>query len=235
VISFAPRYSISNNSFPELKGASSEAYSVSGAFKGIVYKDKEASETKLKSTFPENVILHLAMHSSTDTLDSKYSYLVFDSSGDSINDGRLYSYEISMSKIKSTLIVLSSCNTGVGSLYHGEGIMSIARSFFLAGATSLVNTLWDVNDEASSSIVSDFYLNISRGMDRDKAMQLAKLNYLKNSPPTYSNPYFWAAYQVIGDKSTIKHSKNTYIWIISLTSLLIGLFLAMKYFLRKPF
>ena len=128
------------------------------------------------------------------------------------------------------MVVLSACNTGTGTLYHGEGIMSLGRSFFLAGASSVVNTLWDVNDEASSFIMAEFYWNLSKGMTKDEAMRLAKLKYLENSTPTYSNPYFWASYQVLGNKLPIQGNPYRNLWYVAIIAASAAIFLVyMRY------
>jgi CHAT domain-containing protein len=143
------------------------------------------------------------MHSISDTVNSKYSYLLFDSGSDTLTDGKLYNYEISISRIRSPMVVLSACNSGTGILYHGEGLMSLARGFTLAGASSVIRTAWEVNDETSAKIISRFYYHLSKGRHKDEAMRLAKLDYLKDSPPAYTSPYFWAAYEVMGNNAPV--------------------------------
>ncbi|MCX6261187.1 MAG: CHAT domain-containing protein, partial [Bacteroidia bacterium] len=121
-----------------------------------------------------------------------------------LEDGRLYNYEISLSRLKSPMVVLSACNSGTGTLYHGEGLMSLARGFILAGASSVIMTAWKVNDEISADIISGFYHSLASGKRKNVAMRSAKLKYLKGSSPAYSNPYYWAAYEVLGNPSPIK-------------------------------
>lgn len=230
--SFIPDYttaSFASNSLANLLGAKTETRGANNFFVGTEYSGGKATESAFKSTLTQNSILHLAMHSATDTLDSKFSYLIFDNNKDSVDDGRLYNYEISMNRVESPMVVLSACNTGTGTLYHGEGIMSLGRSFFLAGASSVVNTLWDVNDEASSFIMAEFYWNLSMGMTKDEAMRLAKLKYLENSTPTYSNPYFWASYQVLGDKLPIHGTPYRKLWYIAIAVIAAGIFLLYRY------
>lgn len=234
--SFIPDYtkgSLATNSLANLLGAKAEAQRVNSFFVGVEYSEGNATESVFKSTLTQNSVLHLAMHSTTDTLDSKYSFLVFDSGADTLNDNRLYNYEISMNRVESPMVVLSACNTGTGTLYHGEGIMSLGRSFFLAGASSVVNTLWDVNDEASSYIMAEFYWNLSKGITKDQAMRLAKLKYLENSTPTYSNPYFWASYQVLGDKLPIKGNPYWSLWYLGIFAASAAIFLTYRYYGKK--
>ena len=109
----------------------------------------------------EPAIFHLAMHTVSDSTNSRYSYMLFDTHNDTLEDGRLYNYEISLSRLKSPMVVLSACNSGTGTLYHGEGLMSLARGFILAGASSVIMTSWAVNDEISADIISGFYHSLA--------------------------------------------------------------------------
>ena len=212
VYAFAPDYN--DNSFKEegnygyLISTTKEIESVYKRFRGTKYSGNKASESNFKMVMQHPAIFHLAMHSQQDTTNSNYSFLIFSRAEDTINDGKMYNYEIGLSRINSPMVVLSACNTGLGTLHHGEGVMSLARGFILAGASSVIKTLWDVNDDISSGIITDFYHYLSLGKAKDEALRMAKLEYLKNSPPTYSNPYYWAAYQVMGDISPVSKSRK---------------------------
>ena len=112
------------------------------------------------------------------------------------------------------MVVLSACNSGTGTLYFGEGLMSLARGFTLAGASSVIKTAWEINDQASADIMTRFYFHLSKGREKNEAMRLAKLEYLKNSPPAFKNPYYWAAYEVLGDNTPITRNSGVYYDII---------------------
>jgi CHAT domain-containing protein len=114
------------------------------------------------------------------------------------------------------MVVLSACNSGTGTLYHGEGEMSLARSFILAGASSVVKTSWEVNDAVGNAIISRFYYFLARGYSKDKAMSLAKIEYIMKNTPQFSNPYYWAAYEVLGDNEAVTRRKSTSLIIIIL-------------------
>jgi tetratricopeptide (TPR) repeat protein len=209
VLSFAPDYGLTsdNGLVPDsLLGAVNELKSVYRWFRGRSFTGESATETNFRQTMQEPAIFHLAMHSVSDSTNSRYSYLLFDTRNDTLEDGRLYNYEISLSRLKSPMVVLSACNSGTGTLYHGEGQMSLARGFILAGASSVIMTSWKVNDEISADIISGFYHSLSSGKRKDVAMRLAKLKYLKGSSPAYSNPYYWAAYEVLGNMAPIKRN-----------------------------
>jgi len=231
---FLPDYSTGNFSTnkPELKGAGDEIDAIFRLFSGKRFTGNEASESNFREAMQHAAIFHLAMHSLADSSNSRYSYLMFDPRKDSINDGKLYNYEISISRITSPMVVLSACNSGSGTLYHGEGLMSLARGFILAGASSVIKTSWEVNDAASAAIIMRFYFHLSRGESKDMAMRYAKLDYLKSNPPIYSSPYYWAAYEVLGDNSQIVRNNHTGLIVITLIIIVLTGFLVI-YFRRR--
>lgn len=233
VVSFLPNYSDVNakGRYANLIGANNEILEISKSFKTERISANEATESRFMSKINESAILHLAMHSSIDKNNSRYSYLAFDSISDKHNDGRLYNYEIGNTRIKSPMVVLSACNTGDGNLIEGEGIMSLARGFFLAGVPSIICTYWDVNDDASEKIMAGFYYHLSKGDEKSEALRKSKLEYLSVTPPAYSKPSYWAAYEVLGDNSPIK-SGLTYCLYFLLGLVTTGL-VAVGYYFRR--
>jgi CHAT domain-containing protein/Tfp pilus assembly protein PilF len=228
VYAFVPDYinsGISANGPVNLKGAGDEIEAIFSLFKGEKFTGDKATESNFREAIKHSAIFHLAMHSLSDSSNSRYSYMMFDKRNDTINDGKLYNYEISLSRINSPMVVLSACNSGTGTLFHGEGLMSLARGFFLAGASSVIRTSWEVNDEASAGIITRFYFHLSKGKSKDVAMRLAKLEYLKTNPPLYANPYYWAAYEVMGDNLPITQRRinRDPIFIILILILVAGL------------
>jgi len=130
-------------------------------------------------------------------------------------------------------VVLSACNTGNGKLYSGEGLMSLARNFVLAGVPSVVETLWPVEDFASSKIMGSFYNYLSQGKPKNEALRQAKLDYINATSPSYVNPRFWAAYTLIGDVSPVKIIWWKEPWIIiSILLMVLTLALLLLYRLR---
>jgi CHAT domain-containing protein len=198
-----------------LQGTAKEISSISSWFHCKEFPDEYATESNFKSLMKNSAVFHLAMHSYQVNDNSKNSYLLFETRNDTLEDGKLFNYEIELNRMNSPLVVLSACNTGTGTLYHGEGIMSLGRGFILAGAKSILKTLWDVNDDASSIIMTNFYKYLSRGREKDEALRLAKLAYLKASSSTYANPYYWAGYEIFGDKGTIVRNNKIKLYFIS--------------------
>ena len=140
---------------------------------------------------------------------------------------RIYNYEIGQMRINSPMVVLSACNTGTGKLYGGEGLMSLARSFILAGAPAVIETLWPVEDLAGSKIMADFYKNLSDGVAKNTALRLAKLYYINHTSPSFVNPRFWAAYTLKGDVSAIRKIWWKEPWILLLLATSISILAAL--------
>jgi tetratricopeptide (TPR) repeat protein len=225
VLAFSPYYGSYKDAVPDmesLRGAENESESIFKWFAGRKFTGTQATETNFMQALHNPAIFHLAMHSVSDTVNSKYSYLQFDSKNDTAEDGRLYNYEISLAKIVSPMVVLSACNSGTGTLNHGEGLMSLARGFILAGASSVIKTSWEVNDEVSATIISSFYQYLSKGYQKNSAMRMAKTDFIRSSPPEYSNPYYWAAYEVLGDNSEVTNNKWIPVIILFVIVILAG-------------
>ncbi|MGQ9621149.1 MAG: CHAT domain-containing protein, partial [Bacteroidales bacterium] len=231
---FIPYYnedSIAGNNAGNLKGAEKELEQAFKHFKGKQFVASQATRNNFLSSSGSGSMFHLAMHSFADTTDSRFSYLLFINSGEADSNGKLYSYEISLSRINSPLVILSACNSGIGPLNRVEGALSLARSFVLAGASSVIRTSWEINDETSSEIISSFYKHLSKGRRKDDALRLAKLDYLAGHPPLFLNPYYWAAYEIIGDSSPVMKNKNCLFLQASL--IIITILLAIIYLRRR--
>ncbi|MEM7039273.1 MAG: CHAT domain-containing protein, partial [Bacteroidota bacterium] len=96
---------------------------------------------------------------------------------------------------------LSACETGLGELKRGEGIIGLARAFAYAGARSTVMSLWSVDDAETAALMTEFYAQLKSGKSKDEALRAAKLAYLeKNSVP---HPYFWAGFVPSGNMQAV--------------------------------
>ncbi|MCD4746189.1 MAG: CHAT domain-containing protein [Bacteroidales bacterium] len=234
VLAFAPTYknrellTLSEHNervnLDPIPGAIEEINLISDFFNTDICKDHNATEEKFKALAHNYNILHLAMHAIIDNENPMFSKLVFSDNNDSIEDGFLNTYEIYGMKLNANMAVLSACNTGYGKLQQGEGIMSLSRGFLYAGCPAIIMTLWTIEDNSSLEIMKNFYSYLSDGKNKLDALRLAKLDFLKNSDPLKSHPYFWAAYINIGDISPVTGSNitnNNYIYLFSLIIILI--------------
>lgn len=95
------------------------------------------------------------------------------------------------------LVTLSACDTGVGAIKNGEGVYGLRRAFFLAGAETLVMSLWPVSDYVTRGVMTDYYRGLARGLGRDAALRRVQLAMLAD--PARRHPYYWAAFIQAGD------------------------------------
>ena len=129
--------------------------------------------------------------------------MILSSQTDSANNNLLFDYEVEPLNLSDDLVVLNSCESGGGKQIDGEGMMSFSRSFILAGAKSVVQALWPVDDKSGSTIIVQFYKNLLKGRNKPTALQKSQISYLESCSPTFTHPYFWAAHQVIGETGPI--------------------------------
>jgi CHAT domain-containing protein len=110
-------------------------------------------------------------------------------------------------RLNADLVVLSACNTHLGALRQGEGIVGLTRAFLYAGASSSVVSLWKVEDQATSIFMEKFYRRLKRGDNKVEALRRAKMEMLKTSVEhkglgqrvSLASPFFWAAFILVGD------------------------------------
>lgn len=187
----------SNSSLP---GAQDEVRAIADFLEGAYYFGEDATKKRFESEAKDYSILHLAMHGVPDLANPLASHLMFAGETDS---AKLQAWEIYNLRLSADLVVLSACETGYGKLVQGEGVMSLARSFVQAGASSVVTTLWKVDDRSSSLMMKEFYRNLADGDDKAIALHKAKISFLDNADSRTAHPIFWAGYIHKGNSTAI--------------------------------
>ncbi len=140
--------------------------------------------------------IHIATHSLVNFKDPKRSALACYSK-DSTMDNLFYADEIQFKKINADLVILSSCESGIGQLVQGEGLIALNRSFIYSGTKNVIFSLWKVSDKYSSKLMIDFYKSYFEKPSYTNALRQAKLKMLKN--PTSAQPRFWSAFVLMGE------------------------------------
>jgi CHAT domain-containing protein len=210
--------SISDTYFAPLGGTAEEARSIQALFPtATLLSGSKATEAALKEVTAPS-ILHLATHGFflTDTeLPFDKSVAARNASATSKNenpllrsglalaganqhresgdDGILTALEASGLNLWGTkLVVLSACDTGLGEVRTGEGVYGLRRSFALAGAESMVMSLWPVSDYVTRELMTGYYKNLKQGMGRSEALRQVQLEMLKKD--SRKHPFYWASF-----------------------------------------
>jgi CHAT domain-containing protein len=233
LVSFAPNYQkipqgsqsrglVRANLF-DLADAKNEAKIISELFNGTLFLNESANRDNFIKSTTQNAIHHLAMHSLLED-DFNKSSLVFS------GNQKVYFNELYQLNFPSQMVVLSACNTGIGSQENGEGIMSLSRALTYAGVKSAVYSLWQVPDKETSEIMVSFYENLKDGQAKDEALTNAKKSFLKNNPMK-KHPFYWAGFVVNGDVSPIMSSYNYLFYI----GIVLGIVVLVIIFRKKLF
>lgn len=167
-----------------------------------IFLGEEATEAVVKALpLDEYQIIHFACHGFLDEKLPFRSALVLSLDGHREEDGFLQVREIYNLKMRADLVVLSACQTGNGSLEKSEGLLGLPRTFFYAGARSVLSSLWPINDQTTASFMDDFYGFLVQGQSKSSALRLAKMKMLRSS---HSYPSYWAGFVLHGDPGIIQ-------------------------------
>ncbi|MCP4664064.1 MAG: CHAT domain-containing protein [bacterium] len=145
-------------------------------------------------------ILHFATHGLLNDRHPALSGLVFslvDATGRP-RDGFLRVHEIPSLRLDAELVVLSACRTALGRDVRGEGLVGLAQGFFATGASQVIVSAWNVNDQATAELMVRFYRGLLEdGLSASQALREAQRSMLEEE--RWRAPYFWAAFMLQGD------------------------------------
>ena len=223
ILAFAPSFdgtvSVSNpdrGKLLPLPNNKKEVEQILTSFHGRAYIDGEASLRNFKSQLASFGMVHLATHAIFDDTAPEYSYLAFAQNGNAAED-LLYVADLYNLQLDADLVTLSACESGIGDLKRGEGFLSLARGFFYSGAASIASTLWKINDASTTTLMTSFYKNLSKGEAKDVALQNAQIEFLDNNRDNaLSHPYYWSAFVISGNTLALSLPYN-WIWFILVT------------------
>jgi CHAT domain-containing protein len=201
--------------FPPLSATAGEARAIKALFPeaSLLTGSNATKATVQKIRAPE--ILHIASHGfflddaaagamrTNPLLRSGLAFAGANLTRDGRGDGILTALEASGLDLWGTkLVTLSACDTGVGEIRNGEGVYGLRRAFVLAGAESLVMSLWPVSDYIARDTMVAYYGALRAGLGRGDALRAAKLSFLKR--PTRRHPYYWAGFIQSGDWTDLR-------------------------------
>jgi CHAT domain-containing protein/Tfp pilus assembly protein PilF len=186
----------------DLPGTETEVRTLNSLFasKNISTKilmNEQASEGILKSlNLKEYTLIHFATHGIVDEQNPELSR-IFLRHNSAEEDGNLFSGEIYNLQLKANLVTLSACQTGLGKISKGEGVIGLSRALVYAGAQHIIVSFWSVADESTAILMADFYrLQLERpALPYSENLRQAKRNLLQGR---FAAPYYWAPFILIG-------------------------------------
>jgi CHAT domain-containing protein/tetratricopeptide (TPR) repeat protein len=171
---------------------------LAAARSGEVILDTAAVPARFKELAQRYAVLHLATHAQANPDAGDFSFIVF-SDGKGGYDS-LFTKDLYLLELEAELVILSACETALGTLYDSEGIISLARGFHYAGARSVLTTLWSINEAANCDLMELIYEGLDQNERKSKALQRAKLTYIEaQREPQGGHPLYWAGFQLLGN------------------------------------
>jgi tetratricopeptide (TPR) repeat protein len=195
-----------NLKWKNLPGALEELSQLEKLFKETkphIYKQAQATEAKLQTLNQQGLL-------------AQHRYLVFSAHGylsddvpalssivlGQVNnskgiDGYVTAGEWPGYDLKSDLMVLSACETGLGEVVGGEGVMGLPYAFYVAGNKNTILTLWSISDKVTAEFITSFFRKLKAGRGQVEALTATKREFLNKGKP-YNNPKYWAAFVLYG-------------------------------------
>ncbi|MCU0508270.1 MAG: CHAT domain-containing protein [Anaerolineae bacterium] len=173
-----------------LPHAVSEAQRVARLLGAEAFVEEDATAEALRARGGAAPLVHLATHA-----EFRQDNPLF--SGLALADGWLTTLDIFGLELQASLVTLSGCHTGRNVIGGGEELLGLARAFFAAGASSLLLSLWAVEDESTEAFMAEFYAALVDGATKGEALRAAQVAFIGD--PRRRHPYFWGAFALVGE------------------------------------
>ena len=187
---------------------------------------RDASEGALKSRDPQQyALLHLAAHAVSDEARPERSAVLLAAGSDG-EDGLLQAREIQHLDLRGRIVILSACETASGAVLNGEGVLSLARAFFQAGARAVVGTRWRIRDEDAAELFEMFYERLASGASLAEALARTKQDAIARGRPAAA----WGSLILLGDGAATPFAsaammpssdRQILMWVLLVAALLI--------------
>lgn len=196
---------------PELPGTAAEVHAVAALLpprQVTVLTGDDALLLRVEQDAPQATYIHFATHAIVNNQHPEMTYLALD---DAQGTGRLTLDDIYALHLRTRLVVLSACSTGLGKI-SGDGVAGLSRAFFYAGSASILTTLWDVADRPTAVMLPRFYMALQHGEPPSEALRTAQLTMLnelrhgrlhietlRGSVTLSPLPVYWAGFTLSGE------------------------------------
>ena len=186
----------------ELPGSANEVQEIAAMFKeenlqSATFTGPDADEGTIKTPLLKDFgLIHFATHGVVNETDPELSRIFLQSTQQ--EDGSLYAGEIYNLDLSANLVTLSACQTGMGKVVKGEGVIGLSRALVYAGARNILVSFWSVADESTATLMKGFYRNLLRTPrgDLGESLRQSKLQLMDHK--TFSPPFYWAPFVLIG-------------------------------------
>lgn len=190
------------NALQQLPFSGEEVSAISGLFESSsvdLYTGDSATEMAIRDDIASNTyrFVHFATHGLINDDRPDFSALAL-ARGNSRGEGLLQASEIFNLPFSAELVVLSACETGLGQLVQGEGMVGLTRAFMYAGAGAIVASLWSVADASTAELMQYMYSDVvNNKASAADALRSSKLSLIRN--PETAHPFHWAPFVFFGD------------------------------------
>jgi CHAT domain-containing protein/Tfp pilus assembly protein PilF len=186
---------------PQLSHAYEEAQAIASLWNARLLLGADATVSVLKEIAGDYSILHLIAHFDVDPNHPQFSRIILGQGKES--DGSLELYRIPELDLgKTSLVVLSGCRGQSGRRSRDDDVTALSREFMFAGASSVIASLWSVDDDATRQFMIAFYSHLKEGLDKAEALRAAQIEVRH----THRNPFYWAGFALIGDPGEVGNS-----------------------------
>jgi CHAT domain-containing protein len=204
-----------------------------------VFQEEEATEARFRQLAPRSQILHIASHVLLHPTASAYHAFLLYPAPQAQEDGILFLHELIRRPLAAALVVLSGCNTARGRVLPNEGLEGLQYAFQASGASSVVATLWLVEDQRMAWLIDRFYTRLQEGLPLDQALRPARIDFLATAPPEYQSPFYWASPVLFGKNHVLtflpSHRASRFYFGFWILLLLVGVGLSILWIWRRHY
>jgi CHAT domain-containing protein len=170
-----------------------EARAVSSLLPGECFTEAAATRSAVIAAAPRHRILHLAAHGEARIDNPTFAHL-------KLADGQLSMIDIFNLGLRGALVTLSACESGRSVVTGGDELVGLSRGFLYAGTSTLIQSLWRVEDGSTAELMARFYRALGGGQSKGAALREAQLALLGSKGV---HPFYWAPFQLIGDSGPL--------------------------------
>ncbi|MFT5822546.1 MAG: CHAT domain-containing protein [Crocinitomix sp.] len=222
-----------SNEFAHLPHSEEEVMFAKELFSGDVFLNDSASKSKFITTANQYELIHLSTHAGLGSGKNNDGWIAFQS-----EEGyeKLLTPELLQLNLSARLVVINGCETGLGEIFKGEGMLSMARGFIQSGAQSAITNLWQVNHASNARLMRVFYQELHASGSPAISLRNAKIAYINDQEidTQSAHPFYWAASVLIGTNNEMTlNADESWIVRVSLFCGLGVLVIVIGFFLRR--